>query len=57
MQTIKKNLDTISLLKHMLESARERVSNPKIDPDYKALLESRIPEIERKILIFEQSVN
>lgn len=57
MQTVKKNLDTISLLKHILDSAKERLKDTEIDPDYREILKTRIPELEDKIRVLEQSIN
>lgn len=57
LQTVKNTKDAVSLLKHMLDSARERILNPNIDPEYRKLLENRIPEMEKKILVFEMSCN
>lgn len=57
LQTVKNTKDTISFLNHMLDSARERVQAQTIDSDYRDLLQKRIPELERKILVLEQSLN
>jgi len=56
MQTIKKNIDTLSILYHMLDSAKERITYTEIDPNYKAILEKAIPNLEEKIRNLKASI-
>ena len=56
MKNLKKNRDTLDLMKHILESAENRLLDKEIDPEYRKILESKIPVLIAKIQNFEQII-
>ena len=56
MQTIKNNIDTLSLLNRMLDSARKRVNDPDINQYYLDLLNKAIPDLEERIRNLKVSI-
>ena len=56
MQTIKNNIDTLSLLNRMLDSARKRVNDPDINQYYLDLLNKAIPDMEERIRNLKVSI-